>query len=172
MIMVWVYCSKDNFQVASFKAEKVLIMKQMLFSQDEIDGSETLTVRKKIILVLHVMKESVMELHRTTIKPTSVEASVWHQMVRSDSLDNKTVTKPKELKTQRAKDVFWFQWTAFLRGGVGGGGSGGFGTGLHYPQLILAAKNLNEFRFQTNILSAMTMVTVKCSEHNFHFAIF
>ena len=38
--------------------------------------------------------------------------------------------------------------------------------------LILAAKNLNKFRFQTNIWSAMTMVRVKCSEHNFHFASF
>ena len=47
MIMVWVKWSEDNFQVASFKAEKVLIMKQMLFSQDEIDGSETLTVQER-----------------------------------------------------------------------------------------------------------------------------
>ena len=38
--------------------------------------------------------------------------------------------------------------------------------------LILAAKNLNKFRFQTNIWSAMTMVRVKCSEHNFHIASF
>ena len=38
--------------------------------------------------------------------------------------------------------------------------------------LILAAKNSNKFRFQKNILSAMTMIRVKCSEHNFHFAIF
>ena len=38
--------------------------------------------------------------------------------------------------------------------------------------LILAAKNSNKFRFQKNILSAMTVIRVKYSEHNFHFANF
>ena len=33
--------------------------------------------------------------------------------------------------------------------------------------LILAAKNLDYFRFQKNILSAMTMMRVMCSEYNF-----
>ena len=38
--------------------------------------------------------------------------------------------------------------------------------------LILAAPNLNNFRFQTNILSAMRVVCVKCSEDNFQVASF
>ena len=38
--------------------------------------------------------------------------------------------------------------------------------------LILAAQNLNNFRFQTNILSAMRVVCVKCSEDNFQVASF
>ena len=33
--------------------------------------------------------------------------------------------------------------------------------------LILAAKNLDNFRFQKNILSAMTIMRVMCSEYNF-----
>ena len=38
--------------------------------------------------------------------------------------------------------------------------------------LRLAAQNLNNFRFQTNILSAMRVVCVKCSEDNFQVASF
>ena len=38
--------------------------------------------------------------------------------------------------------------------------------------LILATQNLNNIRFQTNILSAMRMVWVKCSEDNFQVASF
>ena len=45
----------------------------------------------------------------------------------------------------------------------------------HYSRadvLILEAQNLNNFRFQTNILSAMRVVCVKCSEDNFQVASF
>ena len=38
--------------------------------------------------------------------------------------------------------------------------------------LILAAQNLNNFRFQTHMLFAMRVVCIKCSEDNFQVASF
>ena len=70
MIMVCVKWSEDTFQVASFKAEKVVHKKADAIhaGRDRLKLNFKCT-RKKIILVLHVMKESVMELQRTTNKP-------------------------------------------------------------------------------------------------------